>query len=143
MWCNFMRTTVQGDPRSNPNHRERGLKRFPFTYQSLADALGLSLTTVRNGVPALRDALKAGDLGALVAGVVAHQEARGRPLTPKREIERLFLEASNQTSAYSLVRAKAFAQSLDAIDGKPMDQTVRLEKLREMARQIREEGSGS
>jgi len=36
------------DPRANPNHHERGPKRFSYTFDDIARAAGLSLGTIKN-----------------------------------------------------------------------------------------------
>jgi hypothetical protein len=37
-----------GDPRQNPGHRERGPKRFSFTYEDIAQAAGIAVGSVKN-----------------------------------------------------------------------------------------------
>ena len=36
------------DPRSNPNHKERGCKKFFYTYQDIANVVSLSVSRVQH-----------------------------------------------------------------------------------------------
>ena len=59
------------DPRNNPNHRERGPKRFSFTYADVARATGLSQRTAR--ALAQRGAYDPNDLRSLAAFIHSRQ----------------------------------------------------------------------
>jgi len=76
------------DPRSNYKHRERGPRRFSYTYQDLADAVGLKLSTVRQHHRG-SDGKRFEDL-ARTGDWLYKQRVRGapEPLTPEEVIER-------------------------------------------------------
>lgn len=67
------------------------MKRFEFTYQSLVDATGLSLESIRSGANDLRDALRSGDLVLLAERISVRTRVKSRRLTDE-EIGRLLGE---------------------------------------------------
>ena len=62
--CRYIRNMHPRDPRNNPNHRERGQKKFSQTYTDIAEFLGLSEGHVKR--LCYRGKLNPGDLDSIM-----------------------------------------------------------------------------
>lgn len=60
-----------GNPRSNPNHRERGLKRYHYTVEDIARSAGLAVSTIHT------HGAKVADLEYVIALVNRARARRG------------------------------------------------------------------
>lgn len=66
-------------PRANPRYRPRGLKRWTYTWQTLADLLGVSLHTVRKYGQGRGRKFNPADLGSVVAFAQSRQVRSAEP----------------------------------------------------------------
>lgn len=71
------------NPRHHPNHRERGLKRWHYTYGDIARVTGLSLVTVRNY--SRRGKYDPGDLANLIRWAAPYVNKRRAALEAQEE----------------------------------------------------------